>query len=50
MSEPFFDESDVVSPGELSRQEITFIGWDDNDNVYLELDFTGLDDPDDDLP
>ena len=50
MSEPFSNEDDVVASGDYSSQEITFVGWDENDNVYLELDFTALDDPDDDLP
>ena len=50
MSEPFSSEDDVVTSGEFSSQEITFVGWDENDSVYLELEFTGRDDPDDDLP
>jgi hypothetical protein len=50
MSELFSNEEDVVSPGEFSSQDIAFVGWDENDNVYLELDFARLDDPDDDLP
>lgn len=50
MSEPFSDDDDIVSIGEFSSQEIAFCGWDDNDKVYLELDFAPLDDLDDDLP
>ena len=50
MTPPFADDDDTVSTGELSS-EIVFAGWDDNDKLYLELDFAPLDDLDDeDLP
>jgi hypothetical protein len=48
MSPPFADDDDTVSTGELSS-EIVF--GDDNDKLYLELDFAPFDDLDDeDLP
>ena len=51
MSPPFADDEDAVSIGELSSEEIVFSGWDDNDKLYLELDFAPLDDLDnEDLP
>jgi hypothetical protein len=52
MSPLFTDDDDIDtgSMGDPSLEGVGFEGWEDNDRMYLELDFAPFDDGDEDEP